>query len=85
MVGRDLGLSEAAVRSVSELPRGCALWVIGQKVRIVQHVMTEYERSLVLTDDARLPEQDPQFDRVKVFKDHLVFHYRGDPTSLLAV
>ena len=25
MVGRDLGLSEAAVRSVSELPRGCAL------------------------------------------------------------
>ena len=26
--------------------------MIGQKVRIVQHVMTEYERSLVLTDDA---------------------------------
>ena len=52
LVGRDLGLSEAAVRSVPELPRGCALWVIGQQVRIVQHVMTDYERALVLTDDA---------------------------------
>jgi type IV secretory pathway VirB4 component len=52
IVARDLGLSDAAVRNVPELPRGCALWVIGNQVRIVQHVMTPWERSLVLTDEA---------------------------------
>ena len=49
---RDLGLSESAVRQIPELPRGCALWVVGTQVRLVQHVMTDFERSLVLTDDA---------------------------------
>jgi type IV secretory pathway VirB4 component len=51
-VARDLGLSDAAVRNVPDLPRGCALWVIGNQVRIVQHVMTAWERELVLTDEA---------------------------------
>lgn len=57
-VMRDLGLSEAAVRQVPDLPRGCALWVVGTQVRIVQHVMTEYERTLVLTDDAMQDEYE---------------------------
>jgi type IV secretory pathway VirB4 component len=51
-VARDLGLSETAVQHIPELPRGCALWVIGQQERLVQHVMTDYERALVTTDDA---------------------------------
>lgn len=51
-VMRDLGLSESAVRQIPDLPRGCALWVVGTQVRLVQHVMTDYERGLVLTDDA---------------------------------
>jgi type IV secretory pathway VirB4 component len=51
-VARDLGLSEPVVQHVPELPRGCALWVIGRQVRIVQHVMTEYEAGLVTTDEA---------------------------------
>ena len=51
-VARDLGLSDTAVRNIPELPRGCALWGIGNEVRLVQHVMTAWERSLVLTDDA---------------------------------
>lgn len=54
VVARDLGLSESAVRQVPDLPRDCALWVVGTQVRLVQHVMTEYERTLVLTDDAML-------------------------------
>lgn len=57
-VMRDLGLSEAAVRQVPELPRGCALWVVGTEVRIVQHVMTDYETALVFTDDAMVDARE---------------------------
>ncbi len=28
-VARDLGLTDSAVRQVPDLPRGCALWVVG--------------------------------------------------------
>jgi type IV secretory pathway VirB4 component len=63
-VARDLGLSESAVRQVPDLPRGCALWVVGTQVRLVQHVMTDYERELVLTDDAMQDDLVvPDFDR----------------------
>lgn len=51
-IARDLGLSAAVVQHVPELPRGCALWVIGRQMRIVQHVMTDYEAELVTTDEA---------------------------------
>ena len=67
-VMRDLGLSDSAVRQVPDLPRGCALWVVGTQVRIVQHVMTEYERTLVLTDDAMQDAFEPAAD------DGLVLH-----------
>lgn len=50
-----------------------------------EQVDVEEIDTLVLTDDARLPEQDPRFERVEVFEDHLVFHYSGNPASLLAV
>jgi hypothetical protein len=51
-LGRDLGLTTAALRQIPHLPRGCALWQVGSRVRVVQNVMTEYERDLVLTDTA---------------------------------
>jgi hypothetical protein len=51
-LSRELGLTTAAVRQIPHLPRGCALWQVGSRVRVVQNVMTEYERDLVLTDTA---------------------------------
>jgi hypothetical protein len=50
-----------------------------------EQVEVEEIQALVLTPDARLPEQDPAFERVEVFPDHLIFHYRGNPAQILAM
>ncbi len=55
-VARRLGLSKAAVALIPELPRGCALWKIGRRVRPVQVIVTDYERELVFTNAAMQEE-----------------------------
>jgi hypothetical protein len=51
-LARELGLPHAAVRQLPHLPRGCAVWQVGSRIRIVQNVISDYERDLVLTDAA---------------------------------
>lgn len=55
-VARRLGLSKAAVALIPELPRGCALWKVGRRVRPVQVIVTDYERDLVFTNAAMQEE-----------------------------
>ena len=40
----------------------------------------EVVRPIELTDDARLPEQDPNFASAEVHADHLLFQYKAAPT-----
>ncbi|MGO8579501.1 hypothetical protein, partial [Rhizobium leguminosarum] len=51
-LARELGLPQAAVRQLPHLPRGCAVWQVGSRIRIVQNVISDYERDLALTDAA---------------------------------
>ena len=51
-LARELGLPQAAIRQLPHLPRGCAVWQVGSRVRIVQNVVTDYERELASTDAA---------------------------------
>lgn len=49
---RVLGLSRAEVETLTRLPRGVALWRVGQRSFLVQHLVGEGERVLVDTDAA---------------------------------
>ena len=58
-VARDLGLPAPAVAHIPQLGRGCAVWVVGRHVRIVQHVMTDWEYRIVATDAAMTDHPQP--------------------------
>jgi type IV secretory pathway VirB4 component len=50
--GRDLGLSRTEVETISRLPRGFALWRVGTRSHLVEHVLAACERVLTDTDAA---------------------------------
>ena len=50
--GRHLGLSRAEVDVITRLPRGVALWRVGGRSFLVQHLLGPGERALVDTDRA---------------------------------
>jgi hypothetical protein len=45
-----LGLTDAEAQVISSLPRGCALWRVGQHSTVVEHRYSDRERSLIATD-----------------------------------
>ncbi len=48
---RDLlGLSDTEAEVIAALPRGCALWKIGQHSAVVEHRLSELERWIIDTD-----------------------------------
>jgi hypothetical protein len=47
-----LGLSDTEAEVVTRLPRGCALWRIGNRSFVVAHVISDAERTLIDTDHA---------------------------------
>lgn len=47
-----LGLTDAESEIVTRLPRGCALWRIGDRRFVVAHVVSDAERALIDTDYA---------------------------------
>lgn len=50
--GRALGLSRAQITALARLPRGMALWRVGDRSFLVEHLVGEQERGLVDTDAA---------------------------------
>lgn len=52
VTGRMLGLSNTEIQLVGELPRGVALWRLGGRSYLVEHVLGAAERALVDTDSA---------------------------------
>lgn len=50
--GRLLGLGAAEVAVVSQLPRGVALWRLGDRAHLVEHLVGSAEAALVYTDSA---------------------------------
>ena len=50
--GRALGLSRAQITALARLPRGMALWRVGDRSFLVEHLLAEEERALVDTDAA---------------------------------
>ncbi|HXX89085.1 MAG TPA: hypothetical protein VEI83_02525 [Acidimicrobiales bacterium] len=55
--GRLLGLSDTEVELVPQLPRGVALWKVGDRSFLVEHRLAPGERDLVDTD-ARMRDAD---------------------------
>ena len=53
--GRMLGLGATEVDVISRLPRGVALWRVGGRSFLVEHLLAEDERVLVDTDGAMRP------------------------------
>jgi hypothetical protein len=53
--GELLGLSRAEVELIPRLPRGVALWRVGSRAFLVEHVLADGERGLVDTDGAMRP------------------------------
>jgi type IV secretory pathway VirB4 component len=53
--GRDLGLSRTEIDTISRLPRGMALWRVGRRSYLVEHLLGDDERALVDTDAAMRP------------------------------
>lgn len=56
--GRLLGLSQAETALVGHLPRGVALWRLGTRSFLVEHLVGAHERVLVDTDAAMAGEAD---------------------------
>jgi hypothetical protein len=52
LTGRMLGLSRREEELVGQLPRGVALWRLGGRSYLVEHLVGEAERALVDTDGA---------------------------------
>ena len=50
--GRMLGLGASQVELISHLPRGMALWRVGDRSFLVEHLLGEDEKALVDTDGA---------------------------------
>lgn len=50
--GRMLGLGATEIELISRLPRGMALWRVGNRSFLVEHLIGEEERTLVDTDGA---------------------------------
>lgn len=44
-------LSERETAVVGSLPKGCALWKVGQRSFQVEHVLSPFERDVTYTDD----------------------------------
>ncbi len=62
-----LSLSETEAEAVQQLRRGVALWKVGRRSFLVQHVVGQGERSIVDTDAAMRPQPDPPLgDRVQL-------------------
>jgi hypothetical protein len=53
--GRQLGLGAAEVEVITRLPRGVALWQVGGRSFLVEHLLGPGERTLVDTDQAMRP------------------------------
>jgi hypothetical protein len=53
--GSMLGLGETEVDVISRLPRGMALWRLGGRSFLVEHLLGEDERAIVDTDQAMRP------------------------------
>lgn len=53
--GRMLGLGATEIDVISRLPRGVALWRVGERSFLVEHLLAEDERVLVDTDAAMRP------------------------------
>ncbi len=75
IAGMALGL-EARGCSSDEAPAPKPDPVLPASVEIV--------RPLTPTEAARIPQSDPSFERVEIYSDALVFHYKGAPTIALA-
>jgi len=56
-VREKIGLGETATELLPMLRRGEALWVVGQRLALVQHTLSGAERRIVYTD-ARMARQD---------------------------
>jgi hypothetical protein len=49
-----------------------------------EEVTVTVDRAITLTDEARIPQSDPAFDRAEVSADGLVFHFTSKPRVKLA-
>jgi len=50
-----LGLSDAEAQVIAALPRGCALWKVGQHSAVVEHRYSEAERRIIGTEQSASP------------------------------
>ena len=55
LTGRHLGLGSAEIDVITRLPRGVALWRVGRRSFLVEHLLGPGERALVDTDRAMRP------------------------------
>jgi hypothetical protein len=59
-VGELLGLSGLETRLVGKLKRARALWKIGERSFLVEHVLSSYEKSFIDTDKRMREEKDAE-------------------------
>lgn len=54
--GLELGLGRVETETIARLARGVALWRVGERSFLVEHIVGEHERYLVDTDEAMRPD-----------------------------